>query len=252
MNLRLADMNVAVTGVADSPFFDGYRAGSVANRVDLEIAITPELVDGERELAGQPRYSDEYLAQMALLRQLAECGPRLGCFLMHMAVVDYDGKAYAFAAPSGTGKSTHVRLWRRALGNAVTVINGDKPIVRLDQDASRGSVFYVYGTPWAGKEGWQTNTSAPLAGICLLGRGDHDACRRISPQEGLERIARQTYMPQDGEAALQTFVFLDVLLREVPLFELTCTMNMSAARASLEAMCGLDFDQCSGGKTFED
>ena len=51
-------------------------------------------------------------------------------FLFHAAVVSYAGCGYAFAAKSGTGKSTHVAQWMHALGDRVTVVNGDKPLLR--------------------------------------------------------------------------------------------------------------------------
>jgi hypothetical protein len=75
------------------------------------------------------------------------------CFLMHGAVVVVDGSIYMFTAPSGTGKSTHVALWKKYFKN-VEIINGDKPFSRVDE-----SSVWVYGIPWpvkkAGRRMWQ-------------------------------------------------------------------------------------------------
>ena len=50
--------------------------------------------------------------------------------MIHSSAVVMDGKAYLFTAPCGTGKSTHIALWKKAFGDSVHVVNGDKPIVR--------------------------------------------------------------------------------------------------------------------------
>lgn len=107
MQLSLANILVDVDGIDDSRFFGDYLVPSPAPVADLSLCVTPELVRAEREIASQSYFSDTYLTQLALLRQLAEKGPAVGRFLMHAAVLEYDGHAYAFTASSGTGKSTH-------------------------------------------------------------------------------------------------------------------------------------------------
>lgn len=98
------------------------------------------------------------------------------------------------------------------------------------------------GTPWSGKEGWQRNACVPLGGLCFISRGEKDVCRRIEPADVLERALRQLYVPSDASAAVLTLEFLDALLRRVPVYELSCTMEPTAVRASFEAMTGQDFD----------
>lgn len=177
--------------------------------------------------------------------------PKHGSFIVHAAVVEYDGLAYAFMAPSGTGKSTHVKLWIETLGPEATVINGDKPILRLDETPADKPQIIVCGSPWAGKEGWQTNTSAPLAGLCFLKRGAADECRRISTAEAFDSAVRQIYMPSDPTSAIRTLEFVDVLLQTVPLYRLSCTMDKTAVKASFEAMTGRDFESCAKGDRHE-
>ena len=122
MQLSLANILVDVDGIDDSRFFGDYLVPSPAPVADLSLCVTPELVQAEREIAereiaSQPYFSDTYLTQLALLRQLAEKGPAVGRFLMHAAVLEYDGRAYAFTASSGTGKSTHLLLWPNRRSN---------------------------------------------------------------------------------------------------------------------------------------
>lgn len=177
--------------------------------------------------------------------------PKHGSFIAHAAVIEYGGLAYAFMAPSGTGKSTHIKLWMDTLSPNATVINGDKPILRLDKTPEGKPQVVACGSPWAGKEGWQTNTSAPLAGLCFLTRGTTDACHRISPTEAFDSAVRQIYMPSDPVSAIKTLDFVDVLLQTVPLYQLSCTMNKTAVKACFEAMTGLDFESCAKGDQHE-
>lgn len=177
--------------------------------------------------------------------------PKHGSFIAHAAVVKYDGLAYAFMAPSGTGKSTHIKLWMDILGPNCTVINGDKPILRMDKTPTGKPQIIACGSPWAGKEGWQTNTSAPLAGLCFLTRGSTDTCHYISPTEAFDSAVRQIYMPSDPTSAIRTLDFVDVLLQTVPLYQLSCTMNKTAVKASFEAMTGRDFESCAKGDQYE-
>lgn len=239
MQLSLADIHVDVDGIDDSRFFGDYLVPSPAPVADLSLCVTTELIQAERELADKPYFSDAYLAQLALLRQLAEKGPAVGRFLMHAAVLEYGGRAYAFTAPSGTGKSTHLRLWRRTLGGAVQAVNGDKPLLFASE-----TEVVACGTPWSGKEGWQRNVCVPLGGLCFISRGEKDVCRRVEPADVLERALKQIYVPLDASAVALTLEFLDVLMRRVPVYELECTMEPTAVRASFEAMTGQDFDAC--------
>ena len=78
-------------------------------------------------------YSYSYAEQLCIYRQISLALINYDAFLMHAAIIDVDGDGVAFAAGSGTGKSTRVRLWREAFGNRVAVVNGDKPILRLER-----------------------------------------------------------------------------------------------------------------------
>ena len=230
---------------------------------DIAVAITPGDIAYERELATQEGSSDDYLETLAVFRRIAERLPALHRVVFHGATISFAGRAWLFTAPSGTGKTTHIRLWREVYGERVGIINGDKPILHIganldklnldkadrigagriepDPAGAASSVETIaYGTPWAGKENWQTNTSALLGGICVVTRGTDNVCSRIGVEQALPLIARQTYMPDDLLAAADTLELLDVLLRTVPIYLLRCTISPDAVRASHDAMIGSD------------
>ncbi len=256
---ELAGLKVAVQPLLEGldAFAGAYAHPAKPGEIDtcdLSITITPQMIEHEREMATEGTWRDTYLQQLALYRAIAEEAPKYGVFLMHAAVVAYGGRAYAFTAASGTGKSTHLRLWKAAFGDAVQIVNGDKPLLRVGTPAPTATTataapqITAFGTPWCGKEGWHTNTSAPLAGLCILERGEHDACERITSADALSTAMRQVYMPHGSQSAFLTLGFLDTLLENVPVYRLRCTMGQSAVRASFQAMTGLAFEDCCNQK----
>lgn len=227
----------------------GYLSDGPAKR---RVCVSRADIDEERA-KGLPReWPDGYLETLAAYRKIAELLPARDRLLVHGAAVAVADRAYLFCAPSGTGKTTHVRLWRERLGAAVAVVNGDKPIVHVPPTSAGGPgpqgglgpEPIVFGTPWAGKEGWQRNMSAPLAGICFLGRAEPGASRirSLEPARALDRALRQVYLPADAAAAARTLELLDALLGRTPLFELACDMSEDAVRCSFEGLTGLDYE----------
>jgi len=152
--------------------------------------------------------------------------------MLHASAVTLDGWAYLFSAPSGTGKSTHTALWRNVFGaDKALILNDDKPALRLE-----GGRFYAYGTPWSGKTDMNINRRVPVAGICMLGRGE---CNEIAPFTGAEAIhavLEQTVRPKNAAAIAKLLELLDKLFAEVPVWNMKCNMAPEAARVSYEAM----------------
>ena len=64
---------------------------------------------------------------------------------IHSSCIVYRGKAVLFLGASGTGKSTHTRLWLENIEGS-TLLNDDSPFVRVED----GKVW-AYGSPWSGK-----------------------------------------------------------------------------------------------------
>lgn len=221
--------------------------------VDLDVRVKQADINFERDMATEGTdWTDVYLETLAVQRAIANRLPERHRLLAHGAVIEFEGRAYLFTAPSGTGKSTHIRLWRQYLGDTVRVINGDKPFVRIPE--CREELPVVYGTPWAGKEGWQRNDSAPLAGIVLLSRSELGASsiRPASAALNLDKIMRQIYFPPDASAAALTLDLLDAMLARVPVYELACDISEDAVSASFEGLTGLDYHNYVRSASHED
>lgn len=186
-------------------------------------------------------FPEKAYESLAIYRKLCEKMLEYDSFLFHCSAVSVDGKAYLFAAPSGTGKSTHTRMWRQYFGSRAVMINDDKPLIQVREDA-----IYVCGTPWCGKHGLQTNAKAPIQGICILRRGETNKIRAITPMEGYPDLYRQTYRPEDREKMVKTLSLLKQLAERIPLYEMHCNISEEAAAIAWNTM--KDRDDSINGK----
>ena len=188
-------------------------------------------VSRQMAMAEEP-VTPEYAEALQLYREIAERLPLYDRAVFHGAAVEYGGKAYLFTGPSGIGKSTHIHLWRELLKERVQIINGDKPVLRLE-----ASGITVWGTPYAGKEGWHRNTSAPLGGICFLSQSRENVVTALSPDRAFTRLYQQIYKPQTEAAMVKTVEILRSL-SAVPCCELACNRSEEAVKASFAALTG--------------
>ncbi len=206
---------------------------------DFNVSWSEEEILAEQEYSEEKNFPPTYLETLAALRKISEILPTQQRFLMHGASITYGDKAYLFTATSGTGKSTHISLWRKYLGEQVQIVNGDKPFLSIGNTREDGKrEVRIYGTPWAGKENWQRNRSATLGGICFLCRGTTNTIRRIEPAECLPLLMKQIYIPKDVVAAGSTLELIDLLITNIPLYVLECDISEDAVRCSFEAMTG--------------
>ncbi len=197
--------------------------------VDFAVESTRELMI--REYQENPGYALDYLESLCIYRQICEKILDYDGMLLHAAAVAVDGQAYLFSALSGTGKTTHMRLWLEKFGDRAAVVNGDKPLLRkLD------GVFHACGTPWSGKEALNTNMTAPIRGICILERAQQNWIKKITPQEGLHTMLTQTMRPKNASGMQKMLGILDDLLRTVPLYRLGCNMEPEAAEVAYNGM----------------
>lgn len=195
---------------------------------DFSVSASEEEI---REEQKNGDFSAGYCESICLYRHICEIMPSYGVFIMHSAVIEADGRAYAFTAKSGVGKSTHLSLWLKNIPHA-RVLNGDKPLYRINGD---GTVT-VYGTPWNGKENWGYNGSAPLCAVCFIERGDTNAIRRASEDETVSRLMHQLYLRGSRESINRQLLLMNALVSAVPYYVLSCTISDEAAWLSYRTM----------------
>lgn len=212
----------------------------------IKVRITQGDIDREREKSAVTDraegrdpivYSDAYLETLAVYRQIAEGAVAHNVLLMHGSALMIDGaEAYLFVGSSGAGKSTHARIWRRVYGERVTMINDDKPLLRMTDNDK----IMVCGTPWDGKHHLSTKTEAPLKGICFIRQGKDNIIEKIDQKAAFNALLRQSYRPIDSENLITALNLLDQLVKTVSVRQLTCNMKDDAARLAYHTMKGQD------------
>lgn len=152
--------------------------------------------------------------------------------MLHSSCVVYDGKAYLFSAVSGTGKSTHTQLWLKRFPGSF-ILNDDKPAIRITEDG-----IFAYGTPFSGKTDLNVNTGVPIGGICVLQRGETNHIEKITVEEALFSILNQTVRPYNEDGMDKLLKTLDKVIENVPVYRLSCNMELEAAEVAYNGMKG--------------
>lgn len=215
-------------------FFKEYES---EGKPDFFITLTDEDIIRE-ENAIRRKYKSQIsptaLESYAIQRQIADRLSSHGAFLFHGSAVCVDGRTYIFTAPSGTGKSTHSRLWCKMLkDHDVVMVNDDKPFLKV-----REGYVTAYGSPWIGKERLGCNMSAPVEAICSISQGTKNVIRVATPDEMYPIFYEQSLRPLDKEGTENHLHTLDILTRSVRLYKLECDMSLEAARLSYKTMAG--------------
>lgn len=227
MICKIADLITAVPEVGGlAPHLWEYRYEENAT---VDVKIDASLFDAGAYNIELPYESLAYLesGRQFFARLLEHDG-----FYLHSSSVAYEGKGYLFSANSGTGKSTHTRLWQQVFGEEAKIFNDDKtPLRRLD------GTWYAYGAPWCGKDNININMKVPVAGICFLKQADHNRIRRLSQAEAVSKIVSQTIRKFKNVERLDLMLsHVEKIVREIPVFELENRPEPAAAQLSYETM----------------
>ena len=238
--VRLADLNILISGlsIAGAQFFSRYSISKGEPFVpDMHVDISSEDIEAEMHQCAETRLKpmnenrkDESFKQecetLAVCRKISNKLCFEEGFLMHGSAFSYDGCGVMIIAPSGTGKSTHSRMWREVYGEHVKMINDDKPFIRFDNKG----VPFVYGTPWSGKHRLDSNTKAPLKAICVIEQAETDLIKPLELSDSLTCLIRQIHRPRKSIELVKTLHLTEKLGRCVKLYKLSCTPTHKAAK----------------------
>lgn len=153
---------------------------------------------------------------------------------IHTSVIEYQGRTVLFLGESGTGKSTHTRLWRENIGNAV-LLNDDSPILRIIDGKP-----WMFGSPWSGKTPCYKNESYPLAACVRLSQAPYNKIHRLSIPQGYAAIHPSCPPDFAYDDALYDHISntLSDVLAQIPMFHLECLPDADAARLSCKTVFG--------------
>ena len=151
---------------------------------------------------------------------------------VHSSAISYNGQAVLFLGESGTGKSTHTRLWTQNIKGA-GLINDDSPILRVENNT-----VYAYGSPWSGKTPCYRTEKYPVAAIVRLSQAPHNSIKKLRIPEALAALHPSCppafaydNVLYDGISAT-----ISAILEKTPVFHLECLADPDAAYTSFGAI----------------
>lgn len=155
-----------------------------------------------------------------------------GAVAFHSSVIRYRSKGVLFLGESGTGKSTHTRLWREHIPGA-ELLNDDSPIIRATEREA-----IVFGSPWSGKTPCYRNESCPITAVVRLSQAPHNHIRRLRPIEAIGALlpSAPPAFARDERLSDDTCGLLSRLIAQVPVYHLECLPDAAAAQLSCDTV----------------
>lgn len=153
---------------------------------------------------------------------------------IHTSVIEYKGRTVLFLGESGTGKSTHTRLWRENIEGAV-LLNDDSPMLRIIDGKP-----WMFGSPWSGKTPCYKQESYPLAACVRLSQAPYNKIRRLSIPQAYAALHPSCPPDFAYDDALYDYISETIgeVLAQVPLYHLVCLPDADAARLSCQTVFG--------------
>ena len=147
---------------------------------------------------------------------------------VHSSCIVYNEKAVLFLGESGTGKSTHTRLWRESIQGA-SLLNDDSPIIRVED-----GIVWAYGSPWSGKTPCYKTEKYQIKGCVRLSQAPGNDIKRLSILQAYGAIHPSCPPEFAYDTYLYDYVssFINQVLTNVPFFHLACLPNHEAAQLS--------------------
>lgn len=217
-------------GIWNGPEFYDYHDGALRNfhcdaKNGKAFAVTQLFNNGNIQIRVLPEYLHYFSGSAGIFNRIGMETLLLQHFglLLHASLIKIDGKAIAFAGPSGIGKSTQADLWQQHFG--AQIINGDRAALRKTADS-----WTAYGCPYAGTSGIYKNDSAPLAAIVFLSQAAENRLQQLTPAKAFRHLYPELSIHHwDKHFVAQATDIALSLLAEVPVYWLECRPDQSAA-----------------------
>lgn len=147
---------------------------------------------------------------------------------IHASAIVKDSKAILFLGESGTGKSTHSRLWLQHIGNSY-LLNDDSPMLRL-----MDNMILIYGSPWSGKVHCYKQEAAPLKAMARINRYPENkiSCSNKLASIGAIQPSFPPFLAYDWRYSGIMIRMIDRIVRDIPIYELKCRPDKQAAETA--------------------
>jgi hypothetical protein len=149
---------------------------------------------------------------------------------LHSSVIIYNNRAILFLGESGTGKSTHTKLWLQHLPGS-RLLNDDSPVVRIEFDGTNQPVPFVYGSPWSGKGQCHINECYPVAAFVRLKQHPANNITKLSKLESFGALY-PSFPPaflKDDYFEEQICGIISNIIMTTPVYRLQCLPDSQAA-----------------------
>lgn len=157
---------------------------------------------------------------------------RFNTALIHSSVVYNDAGAIAFLGKSGTGKSTHSRLWLNHI-DAYQLLNDDNPAVKITE----GGDAYIFGTPWSGKTACYVNKKAKLRAIVRLKQAPFNKFTDMLGKDALMTLLPSFTALRWNKEIFSTMInVIENIITKVNVGYLECLPNQDAAKLNYESI----------------
>ena len=174
----------------------------------------------------------EFALNNSLMLQYAFATATLGTLEMHASTVVNNGQAYLFLAKSGTGKSTHSKMWLKAIPGT-HLMNDDNPVVRTFAD---GRVI-AYGSPWSGKTPCYKNESFPVGAFVRIVRAPENHLEKMSVVEAYASVYSScSGFKADRAMGDGLHSAISAAIQGAPSFAMHCLPDEDAARVCFDGI----------------
>lgn len=151
--------------------------------------------------------------------------------MIHASVVVYEGAGYVFLGRSGTGKSTHSRLWLNNIEGS-WLLNDDNPVIRVIDGEVK-----VYGSPWSGKTACYKNEVLPLGGVVRLSQAPYNKIERLMPLKAYASLMPAcSCMRWDRKSTDALHKTVEKVIKVVKGWHLECLPDADAAHVCCSAV----------------
>ncbi|MFV0397410.1 MAG: hypothetical protein ACK5JU_05290 [Bacteroidales bacterium] len=147
---------------------------------------------------------------------------------LHASVIEKEGKAILFLGKSGTGKSTHARLWQDYVAEC-SLLNDDEPVLRIMDDGE----VWVFGTPWSGKTPCYRNVSAKVSAIVRLYQHPKNILTQLRGMDAFTAVFQSAgILRSDRRHRDLLFDNIAQLTGVIPVYRLDCLPDKGAVMLS--------------------
>ena len=223
------------------PFYYGY---TFEGKTIYEYLISREVRAGyfvmnedytEGEYYPCPRIGGRttlFQVNTSLMIQYTFATAGLGTLLLHASVTRYEGRGNLFFGVSGTGKSTHSRLWHEFVPES-DLMNDDNPVIRFEDGQC-----LVYGSPWSGKTLCYRNVVAPVNALVRLEQYPENRIARLEPLQAYASVIAAVSTIRWNHDIMSLLVpTIERVAMTVPCFQLRCRPDEEAVRVCQAAIC---------------